>query len=172
MDLSTRSLDYASNIIPKVNPLREIRKIVEEYHFKLDLQKVLQTKCLYTTLFVKRSIRNYKSYQMESFLKRIGKFPNAEGRRLFLYALFDTCKHEKTCPKCSSSQYDVVGHVLNSCEKSMQPRLSMRLKFIFYGVPTSFDFANKEAIFSLVLDCRLTYLKILCSFLTDIGTYS
>ena len=67
----------------KINTLNEIRRIVEASWFKIDLKKALETQCLYTSLFIKTQASNYKGYKMESFLKQIGNFPDAEGRRFF-----------------------------------------------------------------------------------------
>ena len=86
---------------PKINPLREIRSIVEEFWYKKDLQKALQTNCLCTTLFVKNRLYDYKKYKLENFLKHIGKFPDVEGRKFYLYALLDTCQYKKRCPRCN-----------------------------------------------------------------------
>ena len=155
---------------PKVNPLREIRQVVEKYCFTKDLQKVLQTKCLYTTLFIKKRVYKDKKYKLEQFLAHMGQFPDAEGRKFFLYALLDTCQYERRCPRCNCLEKDIISHILSSCEKSQQLRLNTRLKFIFYGVPTTFNF-NDKAIFSLVIDAKLIFLRVLCTFLTVIGYY-
>ena len=91
---------------PKINPLREIRSIVEEFWYKKDLQKVLQTNCLYTALFVKNRLYDYKKYTIENLLKHIEKFPDA-GRNFFLYAFLDTCQYEKRCPRCNCLEKDM-----------------------------------------------------------------
>ena len=152
----------------KINPSNEIRRIVEASCFKLDLKKALESQCLYTTLFIYPHIPKYTGYKIENFLKQIGTFPDAEGRKLFLYALLDTCKHEISCPRCSLPNKDIVGHILSSCTKACQLRLNFRLQLMFYGVPSSFQFTNKEAIFSLIFG-RKVCLKLICSFLKDIG---
>ena len=155
--------------INNINPLNETRRILETSSFKKDLKKALESQCLYTTLFINPHITKYTGYKIENFLKQIGTFPDAEGRKLFLYALLDTCKHEKSCPKCSLPTKDIVGHILSSCTKSCQLRLNFRLQLVFYGVPSSFQFTNKAAIFSLIFGRRKVYLKLICSFLKDIS---
>ena len=155
-----------------INPLREIRRVVEKFCFKQDLQKALETHCLYTTLFIKPRISNYKTYKIESFLKRMGNFPDATSRRLFLYALLDPCKYERRCPKCQSLYNDVISHILSSCAQAQQLRLNFRVKLIFYGVSSSFNFRNKTQVFALVMNQKLIYLKILCALLCEIGTSS
>ena len=117
------------------------------------------------------NISNYKGYKMEKFLKQIGTFPDAEGRRLFLYALLDTCKYEIRCPRCSSPNTDIIGHILSDCTKSRLLRLQFRAQLIFYGVPSTLKFKNKAAIFSLIFGGKQIYLKLICSILKDIGYY-
>ena len=157
--------------INKINPLNEIRRIVEAYEFKKDLKKALESQCLYTTLFILPNISNYKGYKMEPFLKQIGNFPDAEARKLFLYALLDTCKHEIRCPRCSNPHKDIIRHILSDCTKSRQLRLQFRAQLVFYGVPSNLNFKNKTSIFSLVFEGKQIYLKLICSVLKDIGYY-
>ena len=131
----------------KINPLNEIRRILEASSFKKDLKKALESQCLYTTLFIMPYISNYKGYKIESFLKQIGTFSNAEGRKLFLYALLDTCKYELHCPRCNSPHKDIISHVLSDCTESSLLRLQFRAKLVFYGVSSTFNFKNKQLFF-------------------------
>lgn len=82
---------------------------------------------------------------MKPHLKQIGNFPNAEGRKLFLYALLDTCKHEIRCPRCSSPYKDIIKHILSDCTKSRQLRLQFRAQLVFYGGLSNLK--NKTTIF-------------------------
>ena len=157
--------------INKINPLNEIRRNIEATSFKNDLKTALESQCLYTTLFIRPYIYNYKCYKMENFLNQIGNFPYAEGRKLFLYALLDTCKYMIRCPRCSSPNKDIIGHILCDCTKSCQLRLQFRVQLIFYGVPSTFNFKNKAAIFSLIFGGKQIYLKLICCVLKDIGYY-
>ena len=156
---------------PGISPLREIRRVIEKCCFKKDLQKALKSRCLYSTLFIEPNIANYKYYKMESFLKRMGNFPDAKSRRHYLYALLDPCKIDRSCPKCHSTTKDIISHILGNCTKASQIRLRLRLQLLFYGVSPDFDFENKTAVFKLVMNRKIIFLKTLCSFLNEIGSY-
>ena len=84
---------------------------------------------------------------MKTFLKQIGNFPDAEGRKHFLYALLDTCKYEIHCPRCNSPYKDIIGHILSDCKKSRQLMLQFQAQLVFYGVPSTLNFKDKTAIF-------------------------
>ena len=49
---------------PKVNPVREIRRVVEKFHYKKDLEKYSLTNCLYTTLFIKNRTDGHRQYKI------------------------------------------------------------------------------------------------------------
>ena len=131
----------------------------------------MKSRCLYSPLFIEPNIANYKSYKMEPFLKRMGNFPDATSRRYYLYALLDTCKIQRQCPKCQCMTKDIITHILGPCTKASQIRLRLRLQLLFYGVSPAFDFEDKTEIFKLVMNRKLIFLKILCSFLSEIGSY-
>ena len=99
----------------KTNPLREIRRNIEDWHFRRDLQEVLETRCLYTDLLVKPTLDSRKKYCLEPFFKKMGRFRNAECRKLFIFALLDPCRFERTCPQCFGKHKDIISHVLTAC---------------------------------------------------------
>ena len=154
------------------NQLRVTKKTVESWHFNRDLSKTIDSGCLYSTLFV-RNQKNFKrNYKFKDFFRHLGRFPDAECRKFFIYAICDTCKYERTCPKCKSKCKDVLDHFLKSCPNSKQVRLYLKTYYNFYGASSDLNFEDKTAVFTYAICGGNVFLKILYSFLEKVGHYS
>ena len=66
----------------KVNPLTRIRKLVEEYHLKKDLEAEKKVNCIYR----RPAGCKDKKYIFDERLKQPGRFQNTEHRRVFIYS--------------------------------------------------------------------------------------
>ena len=74
---------------------------------------------------------------MEPFFERVGLFPDAKSRSLFLFALLDNCKYDRICPMCSVSRKDIISHALAECSKAKDLKKTLELKFKLYGTVPS-----------------------------------
>ena len=118
----------------KTSPLSEIKRVVEKWCFHKDLEVGWKTDCLFSSLFLRRSqTSNNKGYKMEPLFNILGLFPSAVGRSLFLFALLDNCKYQRTCPMCKASEKDSISHALSACHKAKPQKKILLLKYKLYG---------------------------------------
>ena len=92
----------------KENPLTKIRKIVTSHYLKLDVLRCQSLTSIYTSLFLNPNPKVHKQYQLFPFLNQLGSFPDALGRRQFIFALLDNCSFVRECPKCSCLHKDTL----------------------------------------------------------------
>ena len=105
-------MDFWHGTCPyKINPLERIKRVVEAYHIERDLAKARETNCVYTNL----KIFERKKYIFEPWLQRVGRFPSARDRQVFLYALLDVPAFDRNCPNCGDGVKDVTRHALQEC---------------------------------------------------------
>merc|ERR1712066_689944 len=64
----------------KVNPLARIRRIVEEYQLKKDLEVAKKVNCIYTSNMVRDKD---KAHKLDERLKEPGRFHSTKYRRVF-----------------------------------------------------------------------------------------
>ena len=115
----------------KVNPLSRIRKIVEAFQLKKDMETANKGNCIY------RKIARFKDkkYRLEESLREPGRFKNTEHRRVFLYTWLDTAKYERGCKNCGEQVKDMVEHGLKECKKIEKQRKLYTLRMKLYDVP-------------------------------------
>ena len=155
-----------SKVAQRINPLAMIRKMVEQYHLKKDLETAQRKSCVYTAIKVFKG----KRYCFESWLKHMGRFPSTEHRRTFLYSLLDTSKYERLCRNCGSTVNDVVKHGLADCTGLKHQRRKFKMLMVFYNAPTELDLQKKGVVFEAALR-KKSLLKVVCSFLLQIWAW-
>ena len=153
-------------VAQKVNPFTMIRRLVEEYHFKRDLQTAQETNCAYTAL---KSLKG-KTYRFESWLKQIGRFPSTTHRQTFLYSLLDVSNYERVCRNCGSTVTDVVNHGLSNCPGLQSQRRIFRTMMTFYNAPPELKLQKKTDVFEVALR-KKSLLKVVCNFLLQIWNW-
>ena len=162
-----REQSYNPNAVAhKVNPFTMIRRLVEEYHFKRDLQTAQETNCAYTAL---KSLKG-KTYRFESWLKQIGRFPSTTHRQTFLYSLLDVSNYERVCRNCGSTVTDVVNHGLSNCPGLQSQRRIFRTMMTFYNAPPELKLQKKTDVFEVALR-KKSLLKVVCNFLLQIWNW-
>ena len=120
---------------PQVNHLSNIKKIVESHYLKRDVTRCQVLPSFYTSTILNHNPKLQKRYQLTPILKQLGLFPDALGRRQFIFALLDNCSFERTCPKCSDAHKDILQHILNNCTQAAHSRLLFKYKLQFYNAP-------------------------------------
>ena len=155
---------------PKENPLETIRRTVEQNCLKKDQAVCLASTCIYSSSLYTGNAFKQKKYIFEKIFNTIGLFPDADGRRQFIFALLDRCNFERVCPKCSMRTFDILKHFLNDCPRTDLLRLLLKIKLKLYNAPVSADFTNKEQLFSLAINGKTVYLKIFSQFLANTRT--
>ena len=160
-------MDIWHGICPrKINPLARIRKIVETYHLKKDVEAAQKSACAYTALKVFKE----KKYKFETWLTHRGRFSSTEHRRTFLYSLLDASNYDRECRNCGTMVKDVVKHGLQECPGLTGQRRIFRIVMRFYNAPKEFDFNNKEEVFKAALG-KKSILKVVCDFLFKIWAW-
>ena len=155
---------------PMENPSNSIKRSVEQYYLEIDYQKCLTSPCMYSSFFSTRNIQNSKKiYAFDKFFNQIGLFPETNSRRLFIFALLDKCNFERTCHKCNGKFFDVLNHAVHECPHTVLLRLRLETKLKLYNAPVNVEVSKKEDLFSLALNYKGVFLKVLCEFLTDIA---
>ena len=154
-----------SNVTQKINPLA-IRKMVEQYHLKKDLETAQKKSCVYTALKVFKG----KKYRFESWLQHMGRFPSTDHRRTFIYSLLDTSNYDRVCRNCGSTVTDVVKHGLADCPGLKHQRRKFRMLMEFYNVPKEVDLQKKVDVFEAALR-KKSLLKVVCNFLQNIWAW-
>ena len=153
-----------AKIIPhKVNPLARIKKMVEAYHLKKDIETAQKSTCAYTAM----KIFKEKRYSFESWLKQVGRFHSTAHRRTFLYSLLDVSNFNRVCCKCGAQVRDMVKHGLNDCPGLLSQKSIFILLMKFYNAPRDIDFTKKVEVFKAALRKR-SLLKVVCNFLLKI----
>ena len=144
----------------KENPLMRIKKIVELYHLKKDVEVARKVNCIYTemTTFME------KKYTFEEKLKRIGQFENTDHRRVFIYAMLETPSYEKDCKNCGKKVKDITIHGMEECEKVEHHRKVYRMRMRFYNAKQTMNLLNKMEAFRAALR-KKSFMKVLCDFL-------
>ena len=168
-------MDLWHGVCPnKTNPYTMIKKIVEAYYYRRDIETAQKSQCAYTSLTVLFNRGNLQTttfpkemYKLDSRLKEIGRFRNSEHRRLFLYAFLDTGAYIRECKHCGESMKDTVAHYLEECTAIEHQRNVFRTTMRFYKVPKTANLRNKVTVFSLALSKKYL-LKTFCEFLKEL----
>ena len=112
-----------------------------------------------------------KSYKLNTFFTKIGRFPDALGRRHFIFALLDKRAFERKCPYCNEMYLDVLQHILRNCQKTAYLRLRLKHTLVLYNCPSTVDISNKMQLFTLAIQGKKVFLRVLCEHLKTIGDY-
>ena len=146
-----------------MNPLERIRKIVEIYHWKKDVEAARKSKCTY----IKISSFKDEEYKIDERLKEFGRFTNTNHRRLFLYAMLETDKYEKECKNCGEKVTNLSKHGMEECQGVEHDRKVFKLRMRLYNAQVSKMNISKTEVFDAALK-KKCLMKVLCDFLSVI----
>ena len=160
----------------KENQLNTIRRVIETHYLKADIEKCVNTPCMFTSLLLHPIELCNKKYKVTHFFNYIGAFPDTTSRNHFLFALLDRCNFERTCCKCGKRFKDILAHMLKDCKGTFWPRSRLKAKLVFFNAPRSIDPTDKTQLFRLAL-CTLPsgnkiFLRILCEFLCSVNIHT
>ena len=137
------SMDIWHGICPKkVNPFARIKRMVEEYHLKKDLEVLRRTNCAYSVLRIFKD----KKYMLEPWLRGIGRFPSTKHRRVFLHALLDVASYERKCGNCGTTVKDLTTHGLKECPRVTHKREIFKITMKFYNATEGLDTTNRVQV--------------------------
>ena len=144
----------------KVNPYARIRRIVEAYHLQSDLGVLRGSTCAYATIRLFKD----KKYNIEPWLRGLGRFPSTKHRSVFLYAMLDVSSYDRLCQNCGAKVKDITSHGLQGCPMLKNERTIFALMMKFYDAPKDLDIGSKIQVLreALVKKCLL---KVVCNFL-------
>ena len=143
----------------KVNPLSRIRKIVEAYHWKKDMEAATKVNCIYRRMAECKD----KKHTFDERLKEPGRFQNTEHRRVFIYSWLDTAKYERECQNCGEQVKDIVQHGLEKCKNVENHRKLYILSMKLYDVPQRVKLLEKKEVLEAAL-AKKSLMKVLCEF--------
>ena len=103
---------------------------------------------------------------------KMGLFRNAECRKLFIFALLDPCRFERTCPQCFGKYEDIISHVLTACVNGGDLRKYLQLSLQLYGNNRSFKYSDKTELFSLAIYGKNAFLRVVYDIIVKIGYYN
>ena len=72
---------------------------------------------------------------------------------------------------CSGLYKDVLKHTLDGCTKAEHCRLLLKYKLAFYNAPACVKINNKYQLYSLAINGKQVFVKVICEYLTEIGMY-
>ena len=89
-----------------------MHRVIATQYIKGDIEKCVNTPCLFTSLLLDPEELSNKKYKMAHFFNYLGAFPDTTSRNHFIFALVDRCNFERTCFKCGKSFNDILAHML------------------------------------------------------------
>ena len=161
-------MDIWHGLCPKkVNPFTMIKKTVETYHLKKDIEAAQNSTCAYTAL----KVFEQKRYNFEQWLLEIGRFPSTKHRQVFLYSILDVSNYERVCRNCGSKETDIMKHGLTDCKGLGNQKRRFRVLLKFYNAPEDLDFLSKTEVFRAALG-KKSLMKVVCDFLITIWDWN
>ena len=71
--------------IPKEDPLSHIKRLVVSHYLRLDVLRCQSLPSVYTSISLIHNPTHHKRYQLIPFLNKLGLFPDALGRKQFIF---------------------------------------------------------------------------------------
>ena len=131
-----------------VNPYAQIRTIVEAYHLQSDLGVLRRSTCAYASIRLFKD----KAYNIEPWLRGVGRFPSTKHRSVFLYAMLEVSSYDRQCQNCGAKVKDITSHGLQCCPTLKKERTKFELMMKFYEAPKELDIRSMAQAFSEALD--------------------
>ena len=161
------SMDIWHGICPKkVNPYERIKRLVEDYHLKKDLEVLHRTNCAYSTLRIFKDTK----YMLEPWLRGIGRFQSTKHRRVFLHALLDVASYDRKCGNCGTTVTDITTHGLKECTRVTHKREIFNMTMKLYNATEGLDTTNRVQVLKEAL-VKKSLLRVVCDFLLIIWNW-
>ena len=132
-------------------------------HLQNDLEELRRSTWAYAML---RQFKE-KNYNIEPWLRGVGRFPSTKHRCVFLYALLDVSSYDRQCKNCGAQVKDITSHGLEECTTLKHQRIIFQQMMKFYDAPRELNIRSKAQVLREALE-KKCLLKVVCNFLLDI----